>query len=604
MLPSVTTQKLVACGGVAMGKGGSSIVVFNNTLTQSIAVPLVTNEEIVVLGANSVALNGGITGAAARTLSKSGSGTLSLGGSNTYTGQTIVKSGVLNFTTDHTTTDIIIGATTSTDAVFKASLGTTALKTVTTTSGATNNILEYANTGATILTITGALVLNSPLIIRKPNSANSGSISFNLGISGGAAVIDYLIFSNLGGAPLINAIPVGARTYAGNVRFLNSNGSQYTINAGFSSGINPMIIDSGANVAIGASGTIQIDYLSGPGALGTSGVVAAVMSIGNNDGSGTFSGVVSNSTGTIGIIKNGTGTQILSGNNSYTGVTTFNAGVLSADTLAAPGLPCSIGASAIGASNRIFNGGTLRYTGTGHSTNRQFTVQAGGATFDASGSGTMTWVGAPTISAASVITFTGTSIGSFQAVIGGGANGSVTKSGTGTWTLTATNTYTGATQVIGGVLLVNGSTAAGSTVTINAGSLGGTGTINGPTTVSNTANSALMGGTGSGNTGNLTLTSPVTIGGSTSSVTVNTNSTTTVSTVTINLGLLGSVNLNGLTINFGAGQNLNAGTYTVMIAGGVLTSFTGTVTAGVKPANRTSMSASIVGGNSVQVTVA
>jgi autotransporter-associated beta strand protein len=70
-------------------------------------------------------------------------------------------------------------------------------------------------------------------------------------------------------------------------------------------------------------------------------------------------------------------------------------------------------------------------------------------------------------------------------------SGGLTKSGTGTLTLTGANTYSGPTTVTVGTLRVNNSTGSGTgsgPVKIQAGAVGGTGTISGPVTI----------GTGSG----------------------------------------------------------------------------------------------------------
>ncbi len=54
------------------------------------------------------------------------------------------------------------------------------------------------------------------------------------------------------------------------------------------------------------------------------------------------------------------------------------------------------------------------------------------------------------------------------------------KKGLGTQVLSGTNTYSGATTVSAGLLRVDGSLGAGSSVTVTGGSLGGAGTVNGP----------------------------------------------------------------------------------------------------------------------------
>ncbi|MGH6763716.1 MAG: autotransporter-associated beta strand repeat-containing protein [Phyllobacterium sp.] len=67
--------------------------------------------------------------------------------------------------------------------------------------------------------------------------------------------------------------------------------------------------------------------------------------------------------------------------------------------------------------------------------------------------------------------------------IGGGINGtgSLTKIGTGTLTLSHTNSYTGDTVISGGTLVVNGSIAKSATRVEDGGTLGGSGTLGGVT---------------------------------------------------------------------------------------------------------------------------
>ncbi len=79
----------------------------------------------------------------------------------------------------------------------------------------------------------------------------------------------------------------------------------------------------------------------------------------------------------LGVQKLGAGTLTLSGANSYTGTTKITSGVLSVGALANGGLASGIGASSNAAARLVFDGGTLRYTGTTASTDRRFTITAG-----------------------------------------------------------------------------------------------------------------------------------------------------------------------------------------------------------------------------------
>jgi autotransporter-associated beta strand protein len=70
--------------------------------------------------------------------------------------------------------------------------------------------------------------------------------------------------------------------------------------------------------------------------------------------------------------KLGDGTLVLSGLNTYTGVTKITRGVLSVSNLANGGSPSAIGASSNSSANLLFDGGLLRYTGPTVGIDRDF----------------------------------------------------------------------------------------------------------------------------------------------------------------------------------------------------------------------------------------
>jgi autotransporter-associated beta strand protein len=211
--------------------------------------------------------------------------------------------------------------------------------------------------------------------------------------------------------------------------------------------------------------------------VNTSGVVPPVITINNLISDGAFN---------ASLTKNGAGTLVL-GNaaNTYSGVTTINAGVVQGSVFANDNVASSIGVGGAGSSSAdlVFGGGTLRYVGAAESnTDRLFTIgnaNGNSATIENNSVNDATFRDLNFTSGGSIVfantaphtlTLGGTHTGAggtvvanriianastFAPVINDQSVGNATdliKAGTGTWVLSGANGYTGGTQVLGGRL--------------------------------------------------------------------------------------------------------------------------------------------------------
>ena len=413
---------------------------------------------------SSLIFTGNIAGS--RPLTQSGTGTYTLGGANTYTGATTVSAGTLILSgnnTGNTAMTVSAGATLTLSGTFSGTGATTvssggtlkldyssqnssklANGAVLTLSGGTVDLVGGPHTetvGSTTLngvnTITSSIpgsVLQMNTITRNAGAtinfaagsiASTDNLNNSSGILGPWATVggtDWAVNSTNGADGLITAYSGGytltsvaldtAASYANNHISVDSNQTPdaaitpnslrfnnpgaYTLNLTGVNTINLGAILVTANVGNFAS-TITGGTLQGP-----SGGDLAIAQY-NTANTLTIGSIIQNNTTASSLTKGGAGTLVLSGANTFTGVTTISAGTLSI-----------AGAGQLNSgtySTAITDGGVLRYSSSAAQT--------------------------------------------LSGVISG--SGSVVKdTGTSTLTLTNTNTYSGGTTVTAGTIQVSG----------------------------------------------------------------------------------------------------------------------------------------------------
>lgn len=440
----------------------------------------------------------GVIGTGAIALTKNGTGTLTLSGSNTYTGLTTVSAGTLK-----------LGS--------PSALGTTAGAT-SVSSGAVLDLNGTNYSSAEGLTLAGTGISSGGCLINSSSTAATyaGNITLSTTaptITAGNPITLSGVISggNTGSTNSLtiagNSTLTGALTLSGN----NTYTGKTTVNAG-------AVLKIGADNVLGAAtaGSLNNSTVITSGAvLDLNGITYTANEYFELDGTGiSSSGAMINSSSTTAnfacqfdtwyggtitadnpIILSGTvqwnggtpATNTLTKAGSSTLTLTSSAGSKS-NGLFITGGTLVLGVNdAIGTSGNttISNGAVLDLNG--YSSSRPLTslngtgISGGGALINSSATAA-TCSGAITLGSASsivggtgTITITGTITGAgFGLTLSGAAGGSVsnvisgasttlTKDGSGTWNLSALNTYTGSTTVTAGILRATNNTIVAST---------------------------------------------------------------------------------------------------------------------------------------------
>jgi autotransporter-associated beta strand protein len=283
-----------------------------------------------------------------------------------------------------------------------------------------------------------------------------------------------------------------------NYTTLNSTYSSGTLS--WSSGIttrsvNSLTIDTtntGGTIDMGASSNIltlsgaAILFRGANNAILQGGQVNANFVV-HQTGAGTLT-INSLISGATKLVKDGTGTLVLGANNTYTGTTIINAGILKlgaagdatntplgttgAGTTVNTGAALDLGGFSLGTAEAlslngtgISSGGALLNSGSAASYSGLLTLGSN-ASIVANNNITLSATGTITGSGFG-LTLDGSATGSSLASIIGTGAGTLTKSGTGTWILSGANTYSGTTTISEGTLVgVVGGSCSNSAVTV------------------------------------------------------------------------------------------------------------------------------------------
>jgi autotransporter-associated beta strand protein len=317
-------------GTVQVGNGGAS----GSPLSSG---PVTDNGALVFYGNDSPTFNNVISGTG--TVAQNGSGTLTLGGANTYTGNTVLNGGTLNVSAmpDSGTSTIGYGnVTLNSGTLAYTGTGDTTARSFTAAAGTNATINVPASVTLTLAgvasgTSPGSVVTKTgggTLVVGQAGTA--GSTYFGMNINGGTVILNkttqaigYATTVNSGGT--LQLLGYDSQIFNGSTAPLTvKSGGLFDLN-----GVNNTLYSlSLSGTGISGSGALinsavsSVSTLTCPITLAAPTTIGGSTSLGNITLPGAISGLG------MSLTYAGTGTLTLSAANTYTGGTIINAGTL------------------------------------------------------------------------------------------------------------------------------------------------------------------------------------------------------------------------------------------------------------------------------------
>ena len=263
-------------------------------------------------------------------------------------------------------------------------------------------IVQYAHIaeGPGAVTLSGTVDLQSASTLDAYGAGGLLNVTGLISTSAGSGGLTISSSVNSGGVVRFGS----ANTYLGNTTV--SSGATLRMNTtnALPNGSGKGNLSLSGTLDLNGQATTSLNGLSGAGTIdNNTGASTYALSVGNNNQTSAFGGVIQNTTGTLSLSKTGTGILTLSGTHTYSGNTTVNAGTLkltsanasnqaSTVTIAATGATLELAFSGTDTVNKLFIGSTQMADGIYKSSSNP---GAGTAIAQITGAGTLTVGGSP-----------------------------------------------------------------------------------------------------------------------------------------------------------------------------------------------------------------